>query len=325
MAFLEFSGLLLIVVGAAWLLSHGAEVLSDKWGTTIAGSIILGLLTTLPEYTFVYWAAVKGRYDMAIGSAIGACTLLVTLGYGLVILIATTKMSRKPVPEILLTKATRIDAGFLLLTALVALAFIWRDSALSLIEGIVLAVMFFLYVGLVLKLSCKFEEDLIHVPAKRLWTALALIVAGGAVIFLVSEPFVDAMIHLAKAMHVSPVVVAIILGPIASEMPEKMTAYITVWRNGGLAQLSICNFIGSKVNHNSLLLAVIPFVAFMHGHGKVTGLMSGMFLTMTVLTVIVSAMLAKGRIVRWHGGALVGCYVLAMWLAMHMPGTPIGH
>lgn len=325
MVFLEFTGLLVVVVGAAWLLSHGAEVLSDKWGTTIAGSIILGLLTTLPEYTFVYWAAVKGRYDMAIGSAIGACTLLVTLGYGLVILIATTKMSRKPVPEIVLTKATRIDAAFLLLTALVALVFIWKDSALSVVEGVILALMFVLYVGLVLKISCKYEEDLLHVPHKRLCTALAQILLGGAIIFVVSEPFVDAMIHLAKAVRVSPVVIAIVLGPIASEMPEKMTAYITVWRNGGLAQLSICNFIGSKVNHNSLLLAIIPFVAFVHGHGTVTGLMSNMFLAMSVLTVIVSFMLARGRIVRWHGGALVGCYVLAMWLAMHMPGTPIGH
>ena len=32
MVFLEFSGLLVIIVIAAYLLSHGAEVLSDKWG-----------------------------------------------------------------------------------------------------------------------------------------------------------------------------------------------------------------------------------------------------------------------------------------------------
>lgn len=319
MIFAEFLALLVIVVGAAYLLSHGAEVLSDKWGTTIAGSVILGLLTTLPEYTFVYWAAVKGRYDMAIGSAIGACTLLVTLGYGLVILIATSKLSRKPVREIRLTKATRIDAAFLLLTALVALLFVWNDNALSLTEGIILAGIFFLYVALVLKMSHRYEEGIVDVSGKRLVTALVQILIGGAVIFFISEPFVDNMIHLAKALRVSPVVIAIILGPIASEMPEKMTAYITVWRNGGLAQLSICNFIGSKVNHNSLLLAVIPFVAFAKGQGEVTGLMSAMFLIMTILTVAVSAMLAGGRIQRWHGGVLVVCYVLVMALAMQKP------
>lgn len=316
MVFAEFIGLLVLVIGAAYLLSHGAEVLSDKWGTTIAGSIVLGLLTTLPEYMFVFWASMKGRYDMAIGSAIGACTLLVTLGYGLVILVATTKLSRQPVSVIRLSRATRIDALFLLITAIIAFLFIWRDDGLSLTEGIILAVLFFVYAGLVLKMSAQYEEGLVHVPNRRLAIAFVQLLIGGTAIFFISEPFVDAMIGVAKALHVSPVVIAIVLGPIASEMPEKMTAYITVWRNGGLAQLSICNFIGSKVNHNSLLLAVIPFVAVAHGTWKVHGLMSGMFALMTLFTVIVSAMLVRGRIYRWHGAFLVAGYILAMIIAV---------
>lgn len=316
MVFAEFTGLLVLVIGAAYLLSHGAEVLSDKWGSTIAGSIVLGLLTTLPEYMFVFWASMKGRYDMAIGSAIGACTLLVTLGYGLVILVATTKLSRQPVSVIRLSRATRIDALFLLITAVIAFLFIWRDDGLSLTEGIILGILFFVYAGLVLKMSAQYEEGLVHVSNRRLGIAFVQLLIGGIIIFVVSEPFVDAMIGVAKALGVSPVIIAIVLGPIASEMPEKMTAYITVWRNGGLAQLSICNFIGSKVNHNSLLLAVIPFVAVAHGTWNVHGLMSGMFALMTLFTVIVSAMLARGRIYRWHGALLVAGYVLAMVLAI---------
>ncbi len=321
MVFLEFTGLLLLIMFAAYLLSHGAEVMADKWGTTIAGSLILGLLTTLPEYTFVYWASVKGRYDMAIGSAIGACTLLVTLGYGLVILVATTKLSRKPVPNIRLTKATRVDAAFLLITALVALLFVWNDSALSLLEGIILAAVFLTYVVLVVTMCGKHGEELLHVPHRKLFIALGQILIGGAVIFLVSEPFVDTMILLAQAFNVSPVVIAIVLGPIASEMPEKMTAYITVWRNGKLAQLSISNFIGSKVNHNSLLLAIIPFVGYAKQHGKIPGLMSPMFLVMTIMTVFVSAMLARGRIERWNGAVLVACYIAIMILAVQTTAT----
>lgn len=316
MVFIEFVGLLVIIFGAAYMLSHASEAFAKKWGVTITGSLLLGLLTTLPEYTFVYWASVKGRYDMAIGSAIGACTLLVTLGYGLVILIATTKLSRKPVPFIKLSKATRIDAVFLLLTALVAFALVWKDNALDFVDGIILAAMFFLYVWLMLKLSHIHEDGLDHVPAKRILSAAVQMVIGGAVIFFVSEPFVDKMILIAKALQVSPVVIAIILGPIASEMPEKLTAYVTVRRNGGLAQISICNFIGSKVNHNSLLLAIIPFVALTHGVTKVQGLMSEMFLVMTGLTVLVSAALARGVIYRWHGAVLIACYVAAMAIAI---------
>jgi cation:H+ antiporter len=123
------------------------------------------------------------------------------------------------------------------------------------------------------------------------------------------------MIHIAKLMNVSPVVIAIVLGPLASEMPEKLTAYMVVLKNGHKAELSICNFIGSKVNHNSLLLAVMPFVAHFQGHDIVRNLMSPMFVMMTVLTVIVSALLAKGRLQKWQGIVLVGAYVLAMTIA----------
>ncbi|MHB9035580.1 MAG: sodium:calcium antiporter [Armatimonadota bacterium] len=316
MVILEFTGLLLIIVFAAYLLSRGAEVLADKWGYNIVGSLILALFTTLPEYAFVYWASVKGQYQMAIGSAIGSCTLLITLGYGLVIWLATSKLSKKPVKEIRLSKATRIDALYLLITGLIAFAFVWQDNALSLWEGIVLALVFGGYVFQVFQKGKSHVAPEHHRISRRAMVRAGVeIVLGGIIVYLASEPFVDSMIHIAELMKVSPVVIAIVLGPIASEMPEKLTAYMVVLKNGHKAELSICNFIGSKVNHNSLLLAVMPFVAHFKGHDIVRNLMSPMFVMMTVLTVFVSALLAKGRLQKWQGIGLVGAYVLAMILA----------
>jgi cation:H+ antiporter len=316
MAVLEFTVLLLIIVFAAYLLSRGAEVLAQIWGCNIVGSIILALFTTLPEYAFVYWASMKGEYQMAIGSAIGSCTILITLGYGMVIWLATSKLSKKPVKEIRLSKATRIDALYLLITGVIAFVFVWGDNALSLLEGIILALVFGGYVFQVIrngKSECLEQHE---VTRKGMIRAGLELVAGGAIVYFASEPFVDSMIHIATLFHVSPVVIAIVLGPIASEMPEKLTAYMIVLKNGHNAELSICNFIGSKVNHNSLLLAVMPFVAHFKGHNIVTNLMSPMFVMMTVLTVVVSALLAKGRLQKWQGMGLVAAYVLAMTLAV---------
>lgn len=316
MVILTFLGLLLVIVMAAYLLSRGAEVLAEKWGCNIVGSIILALVTTLPEYAFVYWASVKGEYKMAIGSAIGSCTLLITLGYGLVIVLATSRMSRHPVKEIHLSKATRVDALYLLITGLVAFAFIAPDNALSLTEGIVLTVLFAGYVFQVFWSGKSHASECHNIPTTKMLRSIGELLLGGVIVYVASEPFVDSMIHLAELVHVSPAVIAIILGPIASEMPEKLTAYMVVMRNGKNAELSICNFLGSKVNHNSLLLAVMPFVAHIKGHDIVTGLMSPMFLTMTVLTVLVSALLVTGRLQRWQGATLILAYAAAMTLAM---------
>jgi len=344
MVVVVFLGLLLVITLASYLLSRGAEVLAEKWGCNIVGSLLLALVTTLPEYTFVYWAAVKAgnpslsaakqeaMYQMAIGSAIGSGLLLVTLGYGMVILLATSRFSRNPVSYIQLSRATRIDSAYLLITGLVAFIFVFNDGALSVWEGVVLTLLFAGYVFQVVKgygrektieveVESETEQWVDHAKLRKaFWRGIAEMVVGGVLVYVCSEPFVDSMRELAELMHVSPWVIAVILGPIASEMPEKLTAYITVLRNGANAELSICNFIGSKINHSSLLLALIPFIAWYNGVSPVPGMMSSTFVLMSVLTVVVSALLARGKLYRWQGAILVVAYVGTLVLAVHSPG-----
>src|SRR3990172_1269762 len=135
-----------------------------------------------------------------------------------------------------------------------------------------------------------------------------MLAAGGAVIVLCAERFVDSMLHIAKWIGVSPVSIAIVLSPIASELPEKITAYLTVMRNGKLAEISICNFIGSKVNHNSLLLAVLPFVSTAHHTGNVPGIIGVPFIVMTVLTIVATVSLARRRLTRRQGWMFLSLY-----------------
>ncbi len=325
MVVVEFILLLGVIVFAAYLLSRGAETLAAKWGCNIIGSIVLALLTTLPEYAFVYWASMKGQYKMAIGSAIGSCTLLITLGYGLVIVLAMSRLSRHPVKTIKLSKATRVDALYLLITAALAFVFIALDNKLTFWEGIVLTLVLVGYVYQVFRSGAEQGECGLHkVTRKQVIRSAVELLAGGALVFLCSEPFVDSMIHLAELAHVSPVVIAVILGPLASEMPEKLTAYMVVMKDGRNAELSVCNFLGSKVNHNSLLLAVMPFVAHAKGHDAVTNLMSPMFVAMTMLTVVVSGLLVRGRLQKWQGYSLIAAYAAAMVMAVYTQPA-IGH
>jgi cation:H+ antiporter len=308
---LEFIVLLLLLTAAAALLSYGAEIFAEKFGPHFAGSILLALITTLPEYMFVIWAAIKGEYGMAIGSAVGACTILITVGYGLVILFATTRISRRPVPAIELSQGTRIDALYLLITAVVAVVLAWEGGGFDLKDGLILAAVFIVYVVQLSGRALHFARNGTGQgpTAKRLLIAASLLLAGGVAVVFLSEPFVDSMLKLAHALGVSPMAIAIILSPLASEMPEKITAYITVIRNGRLAEISVCNFIGSKVNHNSLLLAVLPIVAFLKGEAPVPHIISPPFLTMTVLTLFASASLARRRLSRWQGFLFVALYL----------------
>ena len=316
----EFLGLLLLLTAAAALLSYGTEVFAEKFGAHFTGSVLLALITTLPEYMFVIWAAIKGQYDMAIGSAVGACTLLVTLGYGTVILFATTRVSRRPVPVVELSPGTRVDALYLLVTAAVALLLAWEGNGFDLKDGIILSLVFVVYVLQLSRRAIHFARDNSNPrpSRRRLLMASSLLLGGGAAVIFLSEPFVDSMLHLARDIGVSPMAIAIILGPFASEMPEKITAYITVIRNGRLAEISVCNFIGSKVNHNSLLLGTMPIVAVLQGQSGVAGIVSLPFITMTALTVVATLSLSRRRLERWQGVVFALLYVMVIWGAFHV-------
>jgi Ca2+/Na+ antiporter len=105
-----------------------------------------------------------------------------------------------------------------------------------------------------------------------------------------------------------------------------LTAFLTVRRRGGLAEISVCNFVGSVVNHNSLLLAVMPFVAFLRGHGEPRGFVPGVvvpaFWMMTCMTMIGSFSLSLGRLRRWQGLFFASLYLVLIVVACFFSQGP---
>ena len=319
MVIVQFIGLTLIITLAAYLLSEGAEVLAEKFGANFAGSIVLGLITTLPEYMFVIWACLKGQFAMAVGSAIGACSLLMTLGYGSVIFLATSRLSRNSVPVIELSKRTRTDALYLLLTGAVAFLLAWEHNSFDVKDGVILNLIFFLYLAQSAKNAVAHhksnKEKNISVPKARMRKAWIYMTLGAIIVLVASEPFVDSMIAVAHFFGISPVTIAIILGPLASEMPEKMTAYITVLRNGRLAEISVCNFIGSAINHNSLLLGIVPLLGMLKGKGAIGPMLTPPFYFMMAVVLFGTLSLARRKLSRPQGIAFILLYGLLLFIS----------
>lgn len=300
----KFFGLLLLISLAAHLLSVQSEKIANRIGANFTGSVILGLITTLPEYLFVIWACVKGEYAVAIGSTVGAAAMLVTLGYGLVIIASTTRLSKKPVKYIELSRATEVDSFYLNFTALIALVLAYIGDGLSLLDGGILVLCFAIYIYHSWHASRKVVKakrekgGLVEPVTKK---TIGLLALGALIIVVASEPFVDSMIEIAHMLHIAPIAIAIVLSPIASEMPEKLTAFLTVHRDGRLAEISVCNFIGSKINHNSLLLGMLPLIAFFNNDGFVEGVLNPPFMMMTILTVFAGISLARRKLSPWQG------------------------
>ncbi len=241
---------------ASFLLAYGAEHLSKKYGAKFVGRTLLSVATTLPEIAIVIYAAAGGFYGTAIGAGLGSNLLMMTLGLSLMLLIATTRLSKAPLKGV--DVATfKLDKIFLLATAVISAA-LFIDGY-NFIDGFIFAAMFGAYLVMALmemkaekkmvvkKIKqekevgnhsdhkvVKVEESLPEKgPSKEMIKAVLAFIAGTAGIFLGAEPFIHSLQGFSIEVGVSVIVLAVIISPIAGEMPEKISMMLLARKGVG--------------------------------------------------------------------------------------------
>src|ERR671912_2923512 len=132
---------------SSWVLSYGAEHLSMKYGAKFVGRTLLSVATTLPEIAIVVYAAAAGAYGVAIGAGLGSNLLMMTLGLAIMLLIATTRLSKAPLKGVDVS-AFKLDKIFLLATAVISAA-LFIDGY-NFIDGFIFAAMFGAYLVMAL-------------------------------------------------------------------------------------------------------------------------------------------------------------------------------
>lgn len=95
------------------------------------------------------------------------------------------------------------------------------------------------------------EED------RPVWKGISFLAVGGILIFVFSEPFINAVSSLAVTMDVNPTLLAFFLAPVASEMPEILES-ISLSRKGNLTNINIAfsNLIGGTITKTTLLMGI---------------------------------------------------------------------
>ncbi len=274
--------LLIAISVAAEFIARSAQILEHKYGAGFVGSIILGFVTTFPELVFVSVAVLSydeamgsTSYDVAMGSAIGGNILLFTVGYGLVIVLAYI-FHKKSIN--LDNVHLRDDLWYLLISCIMILLFA-LDGIFQAWEGIVLIGLYITYVlhqyrecrryKIIENTNpsksdneepCPSPHEEQSVPLQWKKSAIYLLI-GGVLLLLSAEPFVEAIGDLSLEIGISALVLALVISPLASEMPEKISAFILTCKDIKGAEMSIANFIGSKVQNNSLLFGIMILLA----------------------------------------------------------------
>lgn len=273
------------VVGAAFLLSWGAEVIQLDVGSGLALAF-LALIAVLPEYAvdFVFTSNAGREYaetgaatqwgPLALANMTGANQLLIGFGWPLVILLGTWRVRRSqatPVDaegatpkEVTLSRAQSVDIAYLAIASLYGLS-LFLKSTLTLWDA---AILVGIYVVYMVRLAGASPEEphlvgpsafigLLPKRQRRLINYVLFVLAAG-VILAVAEAFAESLIEVGEAVGVSEFLLVKWLAPLASEAPELLVATLFAWRLA--ARTGIGALISSKVNQWTLLVGTLPIV-----------------------------------------------------------------
>src|SRR6188472_611617 len=262
-----------VILCGALLFTNAVEWIGHnlKLGEGAVGSLLAAVGTAMPETLIAIVAIVgtaEGGDQVAIGSIVGAPFLLATLAMGLVGLFAYLYRDRRE--QGLELKAHRPtlerDLVFFLSLFVLSLGLGWgAPEALRVPIGIVVMLAYPLYIRRTLLSAGPIQdEDTLaplvfeRRPERRedpglLLCVIQLLVGLGAMVGG-AHLFVEELLSIAKSLGVEPVVLALILAPLATELPEKVNSFF--WVRDGKDSLALGNITGAMVFQSTIPVGI---------------------------------------------------------------------
>jgi cation:H+ antiporter len=250
------AGALLFTNAVEWI-GHRLEV-----GVGAVGSVLAAVGTAMPETLIAIVALIgtkEGSEDVAVGAIVGAPFLLATLAMGLVGLFAYLYRDKRDQGLQLNVHRETLERDLLFFLVLFAIAgaLAWGPPApLRIAVGVVFLVAYVFYIRLTLKGGgeVQSEESLNPLIFERrsekredpslLLCVLQLLVGLGAMVGG-AHLFVEELLNLAESIGAEPLVLALILAPLATELPEKVNSFF--WVREGKDALALGNISGAMV------------------------------------------------------------------------------
>ena len=251
-------GFFLLVKGADWFVD-GASGLARKLGIPqlVIGLTIVAMGTSLPEAAVSISAALRGNAEITIGNIVGSNILNILIILGVTALIATLKVADSTV---------RYEIPFMIVVTFVLLWLGYTGGQVTWLEGVILWVLFLLYLRYLYMMAKKGKEEEREVEQFSTAKIIGLILAGVVMIVAGSNFAVEGASNLAKALGISQRFIGLTIVALGTSLPELVTSVSAARKHN--ADIAIGNIVGSNI-FNSLFIvgttALITPVTFASG------------------------------------------------------------
>lgn len=308
-------GFVLLIKGAD-LLVNGASSIAKKFHIPeiIIGLTIVSIGTSMPELFVSTTSAIGGHSDMAIGNVIGSnvCNLLLILGLSSVI------------RRIKFQRETRIiEIPMCLFFTFIFMILCNTGTGISRIEGIILMVLFVIFIGYTIFMAVKGEkfdaldesdeedeekdEEKNEEKEKSILKNILFIILGGVALKFGGDLTVDNAVIIAKYFNLSEQVISLTILAVGTSLPELVTSVMAAIK--GNSDIAIGNIIGSNIFNMLLITGVTSII-----HPIIYNIKYNIDMTILLIATIILALFPlippKNKMSRGNGIIYVILYVV---------------
>lgn len=278
---LALAGALLVILFSCEVFTNGIEWLGCRLGVseTATGSILAAVGTAMPETIVPLIAIFLGSEadgeEIGEGAILGAPFMLGTLAMfvgGVAVLLAYRAGRRGPKLTLLKGHVERdlrffmIAYSLALLTGVLGMQEELDLRGVNYVVAVVLILIYITYVRRTLRDEHYIEESSCPVLYMTRLTKIPNVGGGGLAMILFqvvaallgiiigAKFFVDGVEHLSEALSVPAMVLAFLIAPIATELPEKFNSVIWYWRSKDV--LALGNITGAMVFQSSIPVTI---------------------------------------------------------------------
>lgn len=256
--FLFFAGFFLLIKGSDFLVEGSLSMASRfRISTLVAGLLITGIGTSLPELGITFLANLFGNTPIGVGTVVGSNTFNLLFILGLAALIHPLAFHQRWV---------RRDMWWNVLAVLLVLIFILplpifasRGFSISRAQGFFLFLVFVVWIGVLISQAHDRSGER-RLETKKIKPSIAFFMVGGglAAVLLGAKWVVDGAVLIANTFGFSQNLIGLTIVGIGTSFPElAITLTAAIKKRPGMA---IGNVIGSNIFDFLLILGLTASV-----------------------------------------------------------------
>ncbi|STO56356.1 calcium/sodium antiporter [Grimontia hollisae] len=297
---------LCLLVWSADKLVYGAAALARNVGISplVIGMTILAMGSSAPEMVVSATAALSGKTDTAVGNVLGSNIANIALILGVTALIRPLAIS---------SGILRRELPLMLGVTAVAGIILW-DHYLSFWDGVVLAVLFAIFLLMMMKFSRESgeEDPMLAEQESEIpkgvgnMSATIWVVVGLVLLIFSADMVVDSAVIIAKAFGMSDLVIGLTIVAVGTSLPELAASVAGVMK--GEDDMAVGNIIGSNI-FNILAVMGIPAILAPSGINPLA-MERDFYVTLALSVLLFFFAVGKARTInRWEGIGFLACFV----------------